>query len=292
MSALRKVWIPLGGMVFLALAVLATRSTVLYDGESDISGTIRVVERWNGLRELYLGEGRARQTALHLDRPGALEIAYTRVAMLGLGFLPENGRVLFVGLGGGSMPRFVEHHRPDAEIHAVELDPEVERVARDHFGFQGTVHVGDGRAFVEATEAGTWDVIVLDAFADNRVPRSLATREFLEAVRAALTPDGAVVSNLLTTDPDYRSMLVTYRTVFPGLATVGVPGRRQRIVLAGADTTGLRPGPLAVNGARVTEELALDFDLGAYVDRDFLDARDVEAPLLEDGTTAAAGSGS
>jgi len=37
-------------------------------------------------------------------------------------FLPRPEHVLIVGLGGGSMVRFLEHHEPDLKIDVVEID--------------------------------------------------------------------------------------------------------------------------------------------------------------------------
>ena len=293
-------------MLVVALAlltvtsVLANRTRVVFDDESG-SGRIRVVERPDGLRELYIGGSRGRQTALYLDRPGHLELPYTRVAMAALAWLPEDGRVLFVGLGGGAMPTFTRTHFPRARIDAVELEPRVVEVAREWFGFQEdslmTAHVADGRVFIEEAEPETWDVIVLDAFADGDVPFALATVEFLEAVRRALKPGGVVASNLHTGSPRYDAMVATYQAVFPQVGWIRVPQRGQRILLAGggggSEAAGgmggepARPGlgaagwssdPEAVEGAvrALTGSRELGFDLRTVVEGGY--ERATEAP--------------
>jgi spermidine synthase len=58
------------------------------------------------------------------------------------------------------------------------------------------VSVGDGRAFVESS-AETWDVVIVDAFADDVVPRTLTTQEFMHAVRAHLSPEGVIAYNVI-----------------------------------------------------------------------------------------------
>ncbi|MEJ2538791.1 MAG: fused MFS/spermidine synthase [Gemmatimonadota bacterium] len=223
----------LGALVLTA--VLTNRTRVVFQEDSP-SGLIRVVERSDGLRELYIGGSRARQTALYPGRPGHLELPYTRVAMTGLALVPEDARILFVGLGGGAMPTYTRHLRPRARIQTVELEPLVVEAARDWFGFRTdslmSVHAADGRVFIEEAPPGTWDLIFLDAFSDGDVPRALSTVEFLQAVARALTPAGVVVSNLHTASPRYEAMVATYQAVFQEVALVQVPGRRQRILLA------------------------------------------------------------
>ena len=223
------------------VAVRAERTRVVFDEDSP-AGRIRVAERPDGLRELYIGSSRGRQTALYVDRPGHLELPYTRVATAGLAWLPDDGRVLFVGLGGGAMPTFTRAHFPRARIDAVELEPRVVEVAREWFGFRDDslmrAHVADGRVFIEEAEPGSWDVIILDAFSDGDVPIPLATEEFLEATRRALKPGGVVASNLHTGSPRFDAMVATYQAVFPEVGLVQVPERGQRILLAGGDGVG------------------------------------------------------
>jgi spermidine synthase len=57
------------------------------------------------------------------------------------------------------------------------------------------VYVDDGRDFIEASRGG-YDVIILDSFDTDAIPRHLATLEFLRGVQNALTPAGIVVANV------------------------------------------------------------------------------------------------
>ncbi len=256
----------------LALAIgwcVSIQPTVLYEGESQFS-TIRVVEQRSGLRELYQGEGRGRQTALDLSRPLHLELPYTRTTMVGLGLVPPNSRVLFVGLGGGAMPSFTRRVRPQMLVEVVELDPAVVDVAREWFGLGPdslmTVHVGDGRAFIEGAPPYSWDLIVLDAFSGSEIPYALATVEFLEAVASGLDENGVVVSNLHNTSPDYGAMVATYRHVFPHVALLKVPFRSQVILLA-SEHRSLERSVLVAAAERLTDDVSLSFDLPSLVSR-------------------------
>ena len=258
---------------------------LVFDGESSF-GRVRVVERADGLRSLYTGEGRARQSAVYPGRPMHLELAYTRVAMVGLALVPADGRILFVGLGGGAMPMYARAVLPRARIDAVEIDPLVVEVARRHFGFRTdsrmAVHVGDGRAFIEGAPPASYDLVVLDAFSDDDIPFALTTWQFLEAVRARLAPDGVVVSNLWSSGREYEPMLATYDSVFGGVHLVRVGRRSQRILVAGRGPRRLSRSTLV----RATRELAarveLGFDLPGLVADGYERPPERRAPVLAD----------
>lgn len=275
----------LGLLLALGLWLWGRRTEVVFEGES-ISGRVRVVERADGLRSLYMGEGRARQSAVFPGRPRHLELAYSRVAMVGLALAPHDGRFLFVGLGGGAMPMYARSVLPDARIEAVELDPMIVDVARRYFGLRPdsrlVVHTGDGRAFIESAPPASYDLIVLDAFSDDEVPFALTTREFLEAVGASLAPGGVVVSNLWSAGREYRSMLATYRAVFPEVHLLRVRGRAQRILVAAPGEGRLGRSTLVAASRDLARRVELGFDLPGLVAGGYEGRPRGEAPLLVD----------
>jgi spermidine synthase len=260
-------------------------SRVVFRGDSAF-GQVRVVERADGLRSLYVGAGRARQSAVFPGRPEHLEIAYTRVAMVGLALAPPDARILFVGLGGGAMPAYTRRALPHARIDVVEIDPLIVEVAGRFFGFRPddamVVHTGDGRAFIERAAPGSYHLVVLDAFSDDQIPRALATVEFLEAVRATLVPGGVVVSNLWSSSGEYGPMLSTYDAVFPELHLIRVGSGLQRIVVAAPEVRRLDRAALVAASRRLGERVDLEFDLADLVRRGYQPAPPPNSPMLRD----------
>jgi len=272
-------------LVALAYASISRAPRTLFETDSAF-GRVRVVERHDGLRSLYIGGGRARQTAVFPDRPMHLELAYTRVAVIGLALVPMDGRLLYVGLGGGAMPTHARHVLPLARIDVVEIDPVIVDVAQRWFGFTPganlSVHTDDGRAFIERATPGMWDLIVLDAFSDDAIPFSLTTRQFLEAVRTRVTADGVVIANLFTRGAAHASMLATYDAVFDDVHRIAVPGRRQEIVVASAATRALDRTTL-VNVARAfAGRVELGFDLAGLVEGGYESLPRSHASVLDD----------
>jgi spermidine synthase len=271
--------------LLVAYAVLWPRPHVVFEGESSF-GRVRVEERSDGLRALYTGDGSARQSALYPGRPGHLELAYTRVAMMGLAFSPPEGRLLFVGLGGGSMPMYARHVMPDVGIDVVEIDPLIVDVARQYFGFREdarlTAHAADGRAFIEEAAPASYDVVFLDAFSADGIPFALTTSEFLTAVRASLAPGGVVVSNVWSSNRLYDSMLATYIAVFQDVQLIGVGGRSQKIVVAGDVSRRLDRGVLVDAVRGLSQRVDLGFDMYRLVMDGYEEVPAIASPVLRD----------
>jgi spermidine synthase len=221
--------------IFVLAATALSQDKVLYERDSAFNH-ILVTEDSAGVRSLLFEKGGALQSVGKPDDPDYLALPYLRTAFVSLAFVEKPARVLIVGLGGASIPRFLHKHYPAMQIDAVEIDPDVVAVARQFFGFADDrtlrVHIGDGRKFIESIRQ-SYDLIFLDAFGANSIPYALATREFLVAVRKALSPNGVVVGNLWSRDsnPLYDSMVRTYQDVFEELYLFTVRERGNRIVI-------------------------------------------------------------
>ena len=189
---------------------------------------ILLTEDESGLRTLRFGTGGAFQSVVKVGDPRHLALPYVRILPACLAFAHNPRRMLIVGLGGGTLPRFFHSHFPEMTIDIVELDRDVLAVAKEYCGFEEDarmrVHVDDGRDFIEGSEGG-YDVIVLDSFDTDAIPRHLATLEFLAAVRKALAPAGITVANVWgrASNPLYAHMLLTYRSAFADVYVFDVP---------------------------------------------------------------------
>jgi spermidine synthase len=269
----------------LGYALVTQRSATIFEAESPF-GRVRVVEGPDGLRSLYVGDGRARQSAIYPGRPTHLESAYARVAMAGLALAPRDPRLLFVGLGGGAMPMYVRHVLADARIDVVEIDPLIVDVAVRFFTFTPdtllAVHVADGREFIEGAPPTSWDVVFLDAFSDDEIPFALTTREFLESVRRSLATGGLVVSNLWTSNPAHDSMVATYQATFDDVALIDVADRTQTVLVAAPGPGRLGRGALLEAARALAERVDLGFDLRGLIVEGHRRAPSPAAPVLRD----------
>jgi spermidine synthase len=111
-------------------------------------------------------------------------------------------KVLFLGGGGYTFPRFIEATYPNAEVKVVEIDPEITRVAQNYLGISEGSKIGsfneDGRWFVmNYKEQNRFDFIFGDAFNDLSIPYHLTTKEFTEQLKKLLKPDGLLLANVI-----------------------------------------------------------------------------------------------
>ena len=233
------------GFPFLDLAP-APDLEIVHDVDSDFQ-RITVVDTPDGFRQLIF-EARldgtdAIQSEMSLSDPDRLTRPYPRYLMTALPAAAKLERVLIVGLGGGSMQRYLRKLLPGLSIESVEIDPEVRRIAAEYFGFKEDerqiVHLEDGAAFMARAEA-KYDIIFLDAFGPASIPELMRKREFLEAVKARLDEGGVVCSNVWYGAPEYFDVLDAYEAVFPERYMVRCrPDSANRIILALPEKTGL-----------------------------------------------------
>lgn len=196
---------------------------------SSSSSSIDVSEQ-AGVRYLHFGSEWI-QGAMRVARPWKLELDYTRVMMAPLLLVPEPAwprRVLIVGLGAGSLVKFLYRHRPQARLDVVEIDPQVVACARQHFKLPEdagriAIEIGDGARHV-ATGGEPYDLVLVDGFDARARAGALETSAFYAACRARLAADGLLVANLLSENRGYRASLERLRTAFDG-RVLALPSR-------------------------------------------------------------------
>ncbi len=104
-----------------------------------------------------------------------------------------------VGLGTGTLAAW---GRPEDSFVFYEIDPEVVRLAKEHFSFlrdsPASIEIieGDARLSLEFEPPRQFDLLVLDAFSGDAIPVHLLTREALEVCRRHLKPDGILACHI------------------------------------------------------------------------------------------------
>lgn len=208
----------------LFLLLSACAETLVYETRSDYS-QIEVRDSGTKRALYFVGDTDSKLVETVIDRraPHVLQHGYTRAAMVALLYRPGPSSCLLVGLGGGAIVRFLNHHFPDMRLDVVEIDPVVVRVAREYFELRevaGTrIHVADGRKFLESS-AGGYDVILIDVHLhpdlqtdSTGTPLSLKSLAFYERVRSALSPGGIAMFNVIV-GPDAGAYIGGIRAAF------------------------------------------------------------------------------
>jgi len=139
------------------------------------------------------------QSAMHLEDPDKLCLAYTRKMMAFLLFNRTPKRILLLGLGGGSLAKFCYRRLHRATVTVIEINPaiialrEQFRIPPDDERFR--VIRGDGSAYV-AHLPPRKDVILVDACDRQGVAPELDAIEFYQNTQRCLAPRGMLVINL------------------------------------------------------------------------------------------------
>ena len=156
--------------------------------------------------------------------PQSGETYFTYVPVIDVAkcFYEQPGTMCLVGLGGGSVAR--SFHRDGWSVDAVEIDPEVEAIARDHFDLEDAarVYVMDGRRYFRERK-DRYDLIVVDAFGSSAIPFHLVSREAFALMSDRLTPNGLLVMNVEAVgwnDPLIAALVKTLRTRFENVAAL------------------------------------------------------------------------
>jgi spermidine synthase len=180
------------------------------------AGAVYVTEKF-GVRSLHIASDTI-QSSMRLARPNDLELAYTRSMMGFLLFHPAPRRVLMVGLGGGSLAKFVYHRMPEAEIEVLEINPDVVSIARRFFQVPAsdarfTIRVCDAAEFV-AREGAGYDAILVDGYDGDSLVESLSTRAFFAGCLQRLREGGMLVVNLWGSDRRFNEYVERIEAVF------------------------------------------------------------------------------
>jgi spermidine synthase len=197
----------------------------------------------------------------------------------------ERVRVVHVGGGGLTIPRYVEARRPRTAQVVLEPDADLTEQVRlrlplpRHSGIK--VRAVDGRSGISGMPSTCADAVIVDAFAGASVPAELATTEFFTELARVLRDGGLTVMNLTDQAPFGWSrrclagLVATHRQVAVSAEVPVWRGRRfgNLVAVAGAEL------PLPAFARRLTRapfpyRLVAGRDLAAWIAgaRPFADA--------------------
>jgi len=183
---------------------------ILYEIESH--GTkIQVIDK-KRVRHLRFGNG-ARQSSIDKSNPYKLQTKYAREMVKVFEQFANLNRFLVLGLGAGTIPSYLFNRFPNTLIDVVEILPELKDIASDYFSMPRNdrlnVIIEDGYDYIMNTEH-VYDVIFMDIFNKNGIPKKFATDEFYAGLSRKICYNGYVVLNTWispTTYPRYMNQL-------------------------------------------------------------------------------------
>lgn len=194
------------------------------------------VSEISGIRSLHLGTVTI-QSSMKVKEPFALELTYTRGMMGFLLFSDAVKNVLTIGLGGGSVPKYIYANCPDISQTIVEINPQIISIARSHFyvpdnDARFNVMEGDGIAYL-ADNPNSADCLMIDAFDSFGIPPDFCSQDFFDGCEMALKNDGFFAINLWGSDKNFDIYLQRIEQSFNNQTLMLPTGKPGNIVVFG-----------------------------------------------------------
>jgi spermidine synthase len=183
-----------------------------YDGlvvhqSHDQEGIIEIVDK-DGVRALHFGS-HSRQSTMLLDDPNQLYSQYARAMMGLLLFNEKPDDILMIGLGGGTITKYLLHQFTDCKIKVIEYRNSVLKIARSHFQLpldpRLNIKIGCGGEYISKQSKLTeekHDLIMIDAFDHEGMALEVSSEVFFDGCRTLLKDDGLLAINLWGTNKD------------------------------------------------------------------------------------------
>lgn len=163
-------------------------------------------------------------SAMFLDEDNDLVFEVLKYYRLMEHFVPDFNSALMIGGSGYAFPKDYLKRYPGAKIDVVEIDPGLTELARKHFELREhsdlEIFHEDGRTFLNDNDR-VYDAVLMDAYKSMiTIPYQLTTREAVQKIYDALSPEGVVLANVISSlNPENNqflmSELATYQSVFP-----------------------------------------------------------------------------
>lgn len=113
----------------------------------------------------------------------------------------KNPKILLIGLGGGTTAYQINRLLGStATLHMVESSRKVAELANRFVpgGIKGEVFIADGAEYVRKTH-NRYDLIVLDAYYDKKIPKQFMEQEFIRNAHKILSESGIMAVNFAMT---------------------------------------------------------------------------------------------
>ena len=149
--------------------------------------------------------------------------------------------VLMLGLAGGTAYRVLRHLLPDCKLTAIDIDPEIVALAREHMDLDALnteVHIADAYGWLEKNKR-RFDVVFDDIYLAGKTdvfrPRAW-NPELLQHLRRAIAPGGLLGVNLVT-GVGHRTMQSLTRKIlresFPCVRSLTTAAGMNEVLVAG-----------------------------------------------------------
>ena len=187
-------------LILRARGVFVTRTkfglTMIFDSE-DADGTPIRLLNVNGTFQSvsYIASELRFELCIHYHRMMAQLIQQ----------MAPQGRVVILGGGGFSLPKYLATHMHEATVEAIEIDPKIVSLAREHFFLNEALGAAsselrviedDAWKVLQDADTGSIDVLVNEVFAGRKSLGPLGTPAGAQVVKEKLADGGVYLADV------------------------------------------------------------------------------------------------
>jgi spermidine synthase len=180
------------------------------------------ITEFEGVRSLHLGTSWV-QGAMRLAKPDAIELEYVQMMMMWMLFIEKPRHIVQLGLGSAALTKFCYQRFPDANVTAIDLNPNVIAICHALFGLPpndrrlNVVEMNALDFVMDPANHGKVDVLQVDLYDEEARGPVLDTPEFYQACADCLTPKGIMTVNVfgdyMNYDKNFQHMELAFDAV-------------------------------------------------------------------------------
>jgi len=236
---------------------------LLYEYQDDIAN-ISIFEN-KTYRWIQTGNGNI-QSAMHKEQSWQPVLPYFPALLSALLFSATPASCLVIGLGGGELIRYLNHHLPQTELAAMENNPIMVAIFNEYFSTQ-TIHFDllnhDICNLTHYPSSKLHDIIFVDVFGNNSLPPCFYQQQLYDKLGQSLSDDGVLAINLVVrNDHEALELLKLIRAAFQQKTLCLSVGQHMNLIVLA-----FRQVPQVVSiarlrtvAARLSPGLGIDFE--------------------------------
>jgi precorrin-6B methylase 2 len=182
------------------------------------------IREYDSLRWIRSPDGTI-QSVMLLQEPAYPVFSYIQALLCSLLFKPQPRTLLNLGLGSGSIERFVLSQLSTIRVVSVEIESGIIEIAKKYF------HVPSSHTVIQLSahnflknNQDHFDILISDVVTGKGVASSQLSPGFILHAARALNQDGVFVTNLIPrSESEVVEVLILIRKVFPWVLIYDVP---------------------------------------------------------------------
>lgn len=188
---------------------------------SDEFGTVEVVDYMDQFRALHFGN-KTQQSISLLCNPYFLIHKYAQAMILPLCWLQAK-RVLVLGLGAGSIVKYLYNYHPELIIDAVEMRPTVTDIAIEYFLLprpdeRFTIYNDTAENWLNTNSNDNYDLIIVDVFLTTKSGTNITVdlSTSISQINNKLSKTGVAtfnqLGNIVNTYPGFKNLIDVFNS--------------------------------------------------------------------------------